>query len=602
MSRRRGVHHLFREVRELRGVVRLLAPYTAGTRGAIAAGAALTAALLALRLAQPWPLKWILDGLLESGSQPLSPMWAAALFLLISVVAASAEYLQVTGLVGLGNRILYRFRAALFQHVLGQSLAFHQHRKEGELLTRIVYDTTRLRKGVNQTLIRFFQTLLTFVSTVAVLLWVDVFLAVCMGLGGLLAFYLMARGTRRVKKAAKKNRRREGKLASLVTDELLAIRDLQTFRPEAGSSLAFERINAKSLKQEGKIRRLSSGLLVRVEVIVSCAIAVILFLGAERVARGEITAGELVLFVSYAKSLYHPFFRFARQSTRLGTTLASAHRLEGLMKRKPAIVDAPDAKVLDRAVGRVEFRDVGLRTGSRSKGTRRWLLRDLTFSVPAGERVAVVGANGAGKSTLLGTLLRLSQWQTGEILLDGAPLDRFTIASLRGRMSVVFQGSVFFGMTLRENLSLGRPSATDAEIWAVLERVGAAHLVEEMSEGLDTVMKKGGKLMSEGQRQKLAIARALITDGDLWLLDEPTTSLDAASSWAAESALLEATQGRTTLWVTHDPRIATRLDRTLVLAEGAVAFLGSADEYARTVNGAPSGPDVPVLRVGGAVS
>ena len=543
----------------------------------LSGGAALTVLLLSLRLAQPWPLKWIIDGLLGAGTEPLSPTNAAALFLVASILAAYVEFWQVTTLVASGNRILYKLRASLFDHVLKQALAFHERKKEGELLTRIVYDTTRLRKGVNQVLTRFVQTLLTFVATVGVLFWVDAFLASAMGFGGLLALYLMGRGTRKVTKAARKNRKKEGKLAALVADELLAIRDLQTFRPTAGTSPAFERVNGKSLKQEGRIRRLGSQLLLRVEILISASVAAILYLGADRVAQGAMSAGDLVLFITYATSLYRPFFQFARQSTRLGTTIAAGRRIERLLTREPAIADAPDAVELERLDGRLTLDAVTIRRGRKRDGDRRFALRDVSLDIPRGRRVAVIGPNGAGKSTLLRAVLRLTRPKSGRILLDGHPIERYTVASLRHRMSVVFQGSVFFGFTIRENLRLGRPDATDDEICGALDRVGALTLVSRLPDGLDTVVHKGGALLSAGQRQRLAVARALLTDGDVWLLDEPTTSLDAEGSEAVTDALMEATRGRTTLWVTHDPRQAARLDDVLILTQGSVVLYGAAE-------------------------
>ncbi|MDH5759409.1 MAG: ABC transporter ATP-binding protein/permease [Gemmatimonadota bacterium] len=587
MRRPRSNWKLLREIREMKGVVHLLAPYSHGHGGRMAGGIVLTVLLLGFRLLQPWPLKWILDGLTGVGTQPVSPEWSAAGFLAVTGMAAAAEYGQVMVLVGLGNQVLYRFRTHLFRHVLQQSLAFHERKAQGELLTRVVYDTTRLRKGVNQVLTRFFQTLLTFVATVGVLFWVDPFLASVMGVLGAMALAIMAKSSRKVKRAAKKNRRREGKLAALVAEELLAIRDVQTFRPDASESDAFARVNAKSLKQEGKIRRLGSLMLFRVEVVMSIGVALVLLLGSRRVASGDITAGELVLFVSYATALYTPFFRFARQSTRMGTTLASAHRLQKLMSRAPEIVDLPGAVEVERLSGAVEFRSVSVLNSRSAQGSRRWALRKVAFSTPGGESVAVVGANGAGKSTILRTLLRLTEPKKGEILIDGHPLPHFTRSSLRGRMSVVFQEGVLFGLSVRENLILGRPGATDEEILETLARVGARDMVERLPDGLDTVVQKAGKLLSAGERQRLTIARALLTDGDVWLVDEPTTGLDVGGADAVIAILREVTRGKTSFWVTHDPRLAAQLDRILLLHEGEVAFFGTRDEFQASVSDDP---------------
>lgn len=595
--RRAGSWKLLRQVAELRGVVELLRPFLPGSYGRLALGALLTFLLLGLRLAQPWPLKWILDGLTAGATQPVGPLAAGVLFLLFAVGAAALEYRQVMTLVGVGNDILYRFRATLFRHVLLQSLSFHERKSEGELLTRVVHDTMRLRKGINSILITLLQTLLTFTAVLLVLLWVDAVLAAVVAVAGSAALVVMARGGVRVKRAARKNRRREGKLAALVAEELIAIRDVQTFRREPGGGQAFERINRKSLKQESKVRRLTSAMLMNVEIIVSVGLAAILIVGARRVVSADMTAGELVLFASYAGSLYRPFFRFTRQSARLGTTLAAADRLRRLMRREPAIRDAPGAVPVEAVRGSVDFVGVGVRSPKKARGTRRWTLRGVDLHVNAGEHVAVVGGNGAGKSTLLRLVLRLEEPKEGQVLLDGRPLSAYTIASLRAQMSVVFQDPVFFGATVRENLLLGRADASDVELLDALGRARSAELVERLPKGLDTVVRKRGRHFSAGERQRLAIARALLRDAPIWLLDEPTTGLDAAAAESLAELLLDVTRGRTTFWITHDPRMALRLDRVVYLADGRVRFSGGRAEFKAWAerSSLDSGPDTLVL-------
>lgn len=579
MARRRR-WKLLKDLTDLRRVVHLLSPYLKGNYRVLAGGTALTLVLMVFRLAQPWPLKWILDGLTGVGVQPVAPLAAAVLFLGIASAAALVEYWHVMTLIGLGNRVLYRFRSDLFQHLLVQSLAFHERRAEGELLTRVVYDTNRLRKGVNQVLTRLFQTLLTFVSTIAVLFWVDAPLALVMGVLGVVALALMVRGGRKVKKAAKRNRKREGKLAALVAEDLIAIRDVQTFRPDPGESAGFQRVNARSLKQESKIRKLSSGMLMRVEIILSVGIALILIFGVQRVSSGAITAGELVLFVSYAGSLYRPFFRFARQTTRMGTAVASADRLQRIMLQEPEIIDSPDALECTSLRGAVRFSEVSAKRGRRKERGRTWTLRRLDLEVPAGDRVAVVGANGAGKSTLLRLMLRLADPARGAISIDGHDLRSLAISSLRSRMSVVFQGSVLFGLTVRENLTMGNPiPPSEAQIVEALESVDALNLIANLPEGLDTVIKKRGGRFSVGERQRLAIARAILKDGDVWLLDEPLAGLDVEASKTIMATLNRVTRGRTTFWVTHDPLLSLALERVLLLKAGRVAFFGTRAEF-----------------------
>jgi ATP-binding cassette, subfamily B, bacterial len=576
--RRRRRPRLVRQLMEMRGVGALLGPYLRAHRRALWGGLGLTLILLLFRLAQPWPLKWIVDGLVDVGPQPVGPLAASMVFLVVAGGAALLEYAQVLTLVGIGNRVLHAFRADLFRHVLKQPLAFHERKVEGELLTRIVYDTTRLRKGLNNVLTRVVQTVLLFGAIVGVLFWVDAALASVMAVAGVVALFVMARGGERVRRAARKNRRREGRLAGLVAEDLMAIREVQAFMRESQGE-SFDRLNAKALKEESKVRRLASGMLLRVEVVVGLGIAVVLLAGAARVATGALSPGELVLFVAYATALYPPFFRFARQAARMGTTLASAERLKRLMLREPAIVDAPDAVEAGPFRGAIELSGVGVKNARRRRGSRKWALRDVDLAIEPGERVALVGPNGAGKSSLLRLLIRLADPDRGVIRIDGAPARTYTLRSLRGQLSIVLQGTVLFGLTVRENLTLGNPDATDAQILDALARANALELIQRLPDGIETVVRRHGRLFSTGERQRIAIARALLRDGAIWLLDEPTSGLDGKVAAETTAVLEQATRGRTTLWITHDPRMPPLLDRVVLLTRGRVHFTGRPHEY-----------------------
>jgi len=342
-----------RSIRRTRELFALLWPYAGGQRTLLWSGLGLSVLLVALRVAQPWPLKWVLDlltgnhhhtglgGLLQSPALGTAGM--GALYLLITLAAASAEYWQLMVLTGLGNRMLYSFRTGLFAHVVRQPLTFHESRDTGELLTRIVYDTARLRQGVNGLLTQVFQTSATFLATSAVLLWLNAELAGVVVVSGMVALTAMGRSNEEIARAARKQRQREGKLAALVTEDLLGIRELQTFRTGTASDGRFGRQNTRSLTQEQKVRRLGAGLLFRIELLIALSVTVILWVGAREVRAGQLTPGDLVLFVSYAVSLYRPFSQFARQTARSGRTFACAERLTKIMQEAPAVADRPGA-------------------------------------------------------------------------------------------------------------------------------------------------------------------------------------------------------------------------------------------------------------------
>ena len=584
--------HLFATLKKTAGLARLLWPLARPHRALLATGAGLGVLLVAFRVAQPWPLKWIIDNLSGSELGPLAwladrPHFGVAAlsvaYVVIALGAGLSEYGQRLVLAGLGNRVVNRFRADLFAHVLQQPLAFHERRQTGELLTRVVYDTSRLRIGVNGLLTRVFQNLFLFVMTIGVLLWIDVGMTVLVGIGGAAVVGLMGRNARRIRRAARKSRKREGKLAALVTESLLGIRELQAFRPGAASDAQFSRLNARNLKQEQKVRRLSAGLLLRVEVGLAVTIAAVLWFGTTAVEAGRLTLGDLVLFVSYALALYRPYRQFARQAARTGRTFACADRLTKIMAKKPTIADRPGAVAAGHLLGDVVFDGVSFKSPRRGRGGRKWILRGVSFHVRPGERVAVVGENGAGKSTILRLVLRLADPHQGVVRLDGRDLREYTLESVRKQLSVVFQDSVFFGLTVAENIALGRSEATLEEIREAGRRTRTDDLIGRLKRGYDTPVRQQGKLFSVGERQRIALARALLQDGRVWVLDEPTTGLDAAAAEELVGMLLETTEGRTVLWVTHDPTRLPALDRVLALDRGSVSFDGTPEEYSAWV-------------------
>ncbi len=580
-----------RRVRVFRQTLALLAPHAVGEGSRLIAGALLGAAVVALHVVQPWPLKWILDYLSGATWPRAMPSWIVvppmggvtalcALFVAITVASALAEYGQIMLLNGLGNRVMYRFRAALFTHLLRLPLSFHESREVGELLTRVIYDTSRLRRGINGSLIRVFQTLFLFLAILAVLVWLHPGLGVVFGVGGALALLTMRRRGRRIARAARQRRKKEGALAGLLAGELMGVRELQAFAVTASpAERRFGRRNDRSLKQEQKVRRLAAGLTFRVETLVAVTIAVALWLGTRAVLSGGLTVGDLVVFFSYALALRAPFARFAYETARLGRAAACADRLVRLATRQPAITDGPHAVAAPPVRGDIVFDDVAVKAAKRRRGGRKWTLDGLTCRLPAGKRTAIVGANGAGKSTLLSLVLRLAEPSRGRVLIDGAELRAWSVDSLRRQMSVVFQNGVLTGLTVRENIAFGMPEADQAAVEAAAAAARADALIARLRHGLDTPVRRGGGLFSGGERQRLAVARALLRDGRIWLLDEPATGLDLATTAELTTLLLNVTRDRTTLWVTHDPSLLAQLDYVVALEEGRAVFTGPPDEY-----------------------
>jgi len=577
----------------IRRIIALLKPYAAGETSRLAAGITLSVSIVAIHVVLPWPLKWMLDFLARPDQRGVVDAWVATdpgrglfllsvLFVALSLAAAWADYTQMLLLNGLGNRVLYRFRTALFANLMRQPLVFHEARDMGELVTRVLYDTSRLRRGVNGLMIGVFQTLAIFVATLAVLFWIDPLLGVVLAVGGSLAFASMRSRGRRIVAASKKQRRREGKLAALVADDLGSVRELQTFGSSEGATHArFQRKNEKSLKYEQRVLKLASGLVLRVEALLAVTLAIALWIGATAVQTGRVTPGDLVLFISYAIALRVPFAAFAYQTGRLGRTAACAERLARIMETEPAIQDAAHAVTAAPLREGISLDGVTVRAARKNRSARKVVLDSVSCRIPAGARTAVIGGNGSGKSTLLRLVPRLLEPTEGSMLYDGKDLRRFKLSSLRSQMSVVFQDSVLAGLSVRDNLALGMPGASDDAIHAVARAVGIAGFIERLPDGYETRVRRSGDLFSGGERQRLAIARALIRDGPIWLLDEPTTGLDESAAKEMVEILFRATEGRTTMWVTHDSEMVERMDWVIELSEGRTKYTGPAAEYVR---------------------
>ncbi|HLQ58489.1 MAG TPA: ABC transporter ATP-binding protein [Gemmatimonadales bacterium] len=577
------------ELRKMRGLSALLWPHTRGDRGLLALGGGASLLLILLRVAHPWPLKWIIDlltnrrehaafgGLLAPPS--LGPGGLSLLYVAITVLAATVAYTERLVLAGLGNRVIYRLRTALFGHVLAQSIAFHESRSTGELLTRIVYDTARLRQGVIAILMRIFQTAGLFLATLAVLLWLNSRLALVVAAGALLALGAMAWSGGRIARASRKQRKKEGRLASTVAEDLLGVRELQTYRAGRWPDDRFGRKNVKSLVHEQRVRQLAAWLVLRIEILVALTITGIIWVGAQEVQAGVLTPGDLVLFVSYAAALYRPLEQFARQTYKLGKTAASGDRLRQIMAETPAIADRPGAIPVTALHGDLAFEDISVKTPKEVRSSRKHALSAISFALAGGERVAILGGNGAGKSTLLRTVLRFVDPDNGRVLLDGRDLRDYTVESVRRQISVVFQENVFFGLSVQDNIALGDPAAAIDDVRRAAERARIDKFIERLPAGYATPIRRGGELFSGGERQRIAIARALQRNGRIWLLDEPTRGIDPATAADLTTILLGATEGRTTLWVTHDPAVLPLLDRVVVLKQGALQFTGTPVEY-----------------------
>ena len=564
----------------LRRLLRRFAPYVRRQRWLVGVSTLLLLADVAFRLLEPWPLKYVLDQVVRdkpgqgrlAGLDDGTLLAVCALAVIgVAVLRAGASYLSTVGLALAGNRVLTEVRAQLYRHVQRLSLGYHARARTGDLVTRLTGDVGRLQDVAVTAALPLVANTLTVVAMAGVMLWLNPLLAVV----SLAAFPLMSptfmsRG-RSIRGVARRHRKREGAMASTATEALGAIKLVQALSLERILERRFASQNSASLREGVRAKKLAAGLERKVDVLVAVGSALVLYVGAQQVQRGALTAGELVVFMLYLKTAFKPMRDVAKYTGRIAQAAAAGERIVDLLDTEPEIRDEPGAVAAPPFRGEVAFDDV---TFAYEPGGRP-ALDGVSLVAEPGQVVALVGPSGAGKSSAAGLLLRLYDPQRGAVMIDGRDLRSYTLASVRMQIAVVLQESVLFGVTVRENIAYGAPRATHDDVVAAAGLANAHEFITALPDGYDTVLGERGATLSGGQRQRIAIARAAIRQAPIVVLDEPTTGLDQENAQAVSEALANLAAGRTTFVVAHDLRTIEHADQILYLDDGKVVERGT---------------------------
>lgn len=539
-------------------------------------------------LLAPWPLKLVVDHVLLATPWPtaLAPIvrqlpggGTAALFGLSAVLVALAllagffTFYQQFLTTRIGYQMVGLLRSRLFDHLQRLSLSFHNRARTGELLNKITSDTKMLRDVYTESLLQFSTHGLTVAGVFVIMLVLNWQLALVVTLTFPLLFGALWWVLREVRVAARKQRRNEGRMASRLNEVLTAMNLVQAFGREDYERERFEQESAESLEISIRTARMEAGATRLVEIVSSVGTAIVILFGGLQALAGHLSPGELLVFVSYVGSIYRPVRGMARLSTRFSRAGASAERVNEILEIEPEITDAPDAIEANKLQGEIRFEDVIF-----GYDPAQPILRGVSFSIPAGRRVALVGASGAGKSTLASLMLRLYDPQQGRILVDGVDIRRFRRESLRREIGVVLQDTILFGASIRENIAYGKPDASDAEIEAAAREVHAHDFIVGLPEGYQEELGEGGGTISGGQRQRICLARALIKKPSVLIMDEPTSAVDADSEALIRDAVHRLQKGKTTLLIAHQLYSVQDADWILVLRNGVIVEQGTHDE------------------------
>ena len=485
------------------------------------------------------------------------------LSVLASSLRAAFDYAETVGFAKIGNRVLNQVRGRVYQHLQALSLSFHTKQRTGDLVVRVTRDVNMLRDVVSTAALPLLASVLVLVGMITVMALLNWKLTLLALSPAPLYFLATIRLGRKIHAAARKQRKREGALASTAAESMAAIKLVQAMSLESVFAEDFVARSGQSQKEDVRTARLSARLERITDLLAAIATALVLWFGTKMIFANQSTAGDLVVFLTYLRRAYNPAKDFAKYTGRLAKAMAASERIVDLLETESDVRDLPNAQIASRLRGAIRFERVDF-----AYEPGRPVLRAIDLDVTAGTFVAVVGPSGIGKSTLAGLLLRLYDPTGGRVCIDGQDIKTFTLASLRAQISVVMQDTLLFAASVRENITMGAGVVAPERVEAAARAANAHDFISALPEGYDTVVGERGADLSLGQRQRIALARAMVRDTPILLLDEPTVGLDGENRELVAKAIFGLARGRTTLLITHDLELAGRADLVARIEDG----------------------------------
>ena len=537
-------------------------------------------------LAAPWPLALTIDYVLTDkkelpevvpdllADKALLLAGIALLIVLIFTVTRSVASFRRYLLQRLGQQTVFDMREALYAKVHALGLDYHGSKRTGDTITRVTSDVKEVRTMLVDSVVEVFSSVTILIGMMVVMLWLDWQLTLLALLTVPFLFLAVKRYRQALVQRMRIVRTREGAIASVMQEAIIGIRAVKLFAREEDEMERFRTESRESLKASVDSAKIEAKFSTVLGIVGGLGTALVTYFGARQVLSGALSLGDLTVFVAYLALFLSPLWALSRQVNQIGTSLVSGERIIDLLNAEPTVKDLPGARPAPEFDGRVTFEDVRFAYDEEAGE----VLRDVYFDVEAGSRVALVGVSGAGKTTVTSLIARLYDPQEGEVLIDGDNVKDFTLKSLRDSITFVPQDPLLFRASVADNIAYGRPGASREEIEAVAELAGADGFIRELPEDFDTVLSERGESLSGGQRQRISIARAMLRDTPILILDEPQSGLDAEAAAAVEESWRVLTEGRTTFVIAHELRLVRSVDTILVLEDGRVAETGTHEE------------------------
>ena len=537
-------------------------------------------------LLQPWPLKIVLDEVFRSnaaktglpkfvhhllGADKLSMVKFACLAVIaIALLDAVSTYAEKYLTTRVGQWVTYDLRRTLHGHIQRLSLAFHDQKRTGDLISRVISDVDDIQSFINSGLLSSFINVITLVGMVCVMLWINwQFTLIALSIAPVL-FIVVYTYTRRIKNATRKVRKKESEVVSVVEEVLSSIRVVKAFARERYEQVRLEEASLEEVESALRARSLKARLMPLVDLIVAVGTCLVLWFGARLTLSGALSVGSMVLFVQYLSKMYKPMQELSKMTDTYSKAAVGYERIQEILQTDNQVRDLKGAKLVKNIKGKIEFENV-----SFSYSPDQPIIKDMTFCIEPGQVAAVVGPTGVGKTTIISLVSRFYDPVCGAVKIDGTDIRRFKQQSLRQHISYVLQENVLFHGPLWQNIAYGKPEAAQSEIVRAAELANAMEFIEKLPQGFDTVVGERGMTLSGGQRQRIAIARAIIRNTPILLLDEPTSGLDSASEKLVFEALDRLMIGKTTIVVAHRLSTIRRANVIYVVDEGTIVEQGN---------------------------
>jgi ABC-type multidrug transport system fused ATPase/permease subunit len=543
----------------------------------------------AMSLASPWPLKVVIDSVL--GSHPL-PDWLRGLrdlsvgeskmglallagigVVLIATVGAIATYIDNYYTESVGQWVANDLRIRIYDHLQRLSLSYFDKQQTGTLLSTITSDVATIQNFASSNTLSLLVDILTIIGVLGLMFWLNWdFTLIAVAVTPFLLLFV-SRFKKAVKKATHEVRLHQADVVSVVQEGLESVRVVKAFGRESLEDSRLSEVSREAVDAALKARRVKSLLSPIVSIVVALCTALVLWRGASLILKDVMTVGSLTVFLAYLSKFFKPVQDLAKNTNAIAQAAVSLERIKRILDTDDVIKDRADAKTLDAAKGSIAFENVAFGYDPAAP-----VLKGVNFVIEAGQKLGVVGTTGGGKSTVVGLIPRFYDADRGRVLIDGVDVLQYTKESLRKQIGFVLQDTVLFHGTIKSNIAYGRTDATDAEIIEAAKLANAHDFISAMPHGYDTLVGERGLTVSGGQRQRIGIARAIIRNSPILILDEPTAALDTESERLVMEGLDKLMKSRTVITIAHRLSTIRDSDKIIVLDGGVVAEQGTHEQ------------------------